>query len=160
MRKLFLLLAITVSILSNAQVSKVSLQASGLTCSMCSNSIAKALRTLDFVDKIDVKLKTYTYELSFKEGSKIDFDKIRQKVEKAGFSVSGFIATINFDNVQLQNNQPVAVGELSLVFTNPKERLLNGTKQVIVLDKGFVPEKKAKNNPWPNSSPGVYHVAI
>lgn len=160
MRILFLLLAIAIATLSNAQVTKVSLQASGLTCSMCSNSITKALRTLDFVEKIDVNLKTYTYELSFKEGSKIDFDRIRQKVEKAGFSVSGFIATINFNNVQLQNNQPIAIGEVFLIFTNPTEGIVNGLKQVTILEKGFVPEKKAKNNSWSNPSPGVYHVAI
>ncbi|MGO8056378.1 heavy-metal-associated domain-containing protein, partial [Rhizobium leguminosarum] len=78
------------SMVSKAQVTKVSLQASGLTCSMCSNSIHKALKTLDFVDKVDADIKTYTFEISFKTNSKVDFNLIKKKVEGAGFTVSGF----------------------------------------------------------------------
>src|SRR5438874_4569695 len=87
---------------SFSQVTKVSLQASGLTCSMCSNAINKALKTLDFVDKVDADIKTYTFEISFKANSNVDFDKIKMKVEKAGFSVSGFVATVRFNNVQVK----------------------------------------------------------
>ena len=39
MKKILLLAALAVSLVANAQVNKVSLQASGLTCSMCSNAI-------------------------------------------------------------------------------------------------------------------------
>src|SRR5436305_1733911 len=99
MKTIFLVIALALSMATGAQVTKVSLQASGLTCSMCSNSINKALRTLDFIDKIDTDMKTYTFEISFKPNSHVDFDKIKNKVEKAGFSVSSFIATIYFDNV-------------------------------------------------------------
>src|SRR6478736_779050 len=88
MKKILLVLAITISIAAKAQVTKVYLQASGLTCSMCSNAINKALKTLDFVDKVDADIKNYTFEILFKEASHVDFNKIRRKVEDAGFSVS------------------------------------------------------------------------
>ena len=90
MKAIFLFVALAFSMATSAQVTKVSLQASGLTCSMCSNSINKALKTLDFVDKIDTDIKTYTFEISFKVNSNVDFDKIKKKVENAGFTVSGF----------------------------------------------------------------------
>ena len=90
MKTIFLFVALAFSMATSAQVTKVSLQASGLTCSMCSNAINKALKTLDFVDEVDADIKTYTFEISFKENSNVDFDKIKTKVENAGFTVSGF----------------------------------------------------------------------
>ena len=66
MKNIFLLLAISISMVTKAQVTKVSLQASGLTCSMCSNAINKALKSLDFVDKVEADIKNYTFEILFK----------------------------------------------------------------------------------------------
>jgi copper chaperone CopZ len=85
MKNIFMLVAIFISMATKAQVMKVYLQASGLTCSMCSNAINKSLKTLDFVDKIDADVKRYTFELSFKSNSSVDFGKIKRKVEDAGF---------------------------------------------------------------------------
>src|SRR4249919_2924987 len=101
MRQILLFIAITFSAIANAQVSTVSLQASGLTCSMCSNAINKSLKTLDFVLKVDADIKTYTFEISFKPGSVVDFDLLRKKVESAGFTVCAFVANIYFDNVRV-----------------------------------------------------------
>lgn len=160
MKTFFLFIAIAFSAATKAQVTKVSLQASGLTCSMCSNSINKALNTLDFVDKVEADLKTYTFEISFKTNSNVDFDKIKMKVEKAGFSVSSFVATIHFDKVPVKNTQPVTVGSKTFLFVNGKDQLLNGLKQVKVLDRGFVPSKEYKSYALSTVTPGTYHVAI
>lgn len=153
-------ITIAFSLATGAQVAKVSLQASGLTCSMCSNSINKALKTLDFVEKIDADIKTYTFEISFKPNSNVDFDKIKKKVEDAGFTVSGFVATILFNNVQVNNNQPVTIGDKTFLFVNIKDDLLNGAKEVKVLSKGFVSSKEYKRNSLPVLSPGTYHATI
>ncbi|MCW3106037.1 MAG: Heavy metal transport/detoxification protein [Segetibacter sp.] len=160
MKTIFLFFAIALSIATKAQVTKVSLQASGLTCSMCSNSINKALKTLDFVHRIDADIKTYTFEISFKPNSNVDFDMIKAKVEKAGFSVSGFVATIHFNNVQVKNNEPVTIGGKSFLFVNVKDQSLNGPKQIKVLDKGFVSSKEYKSHAFSSSSPGTYHATI
>src|SRR3954467_4871350 len=116
MKTILLFVALALSMATSAQVTKVSLQASGLTCSMCSNSINKALKTLDFVDEVDANIKTYTFEVTFKANSKVDFDKIKMKVEKAGFSVSSFVATMHFNNLQVNNNQPVTIGDKTFLF--------------------------------------------
>ncbi len=160
MRTIFLFIALAFSMAASAQVTKVSLQASGLTCSMCSNSINKALKTLDFVDKIDTDIKTYTFEISFKGNSNVDFDKIKKKVENAGFTVSAFVAAIYFDNVHVKDGEPVTIGDKTFHFLNGKDELLNGIKQVKILDKGFVPSKEYKGNNLFDSSPGNYHVSI
>src|SRR5436305_14629046 len=55
----------------SAQVKKVSIQASGLTCSMCSKAIYKALRSVDFVEKVDADIKNSTFEISFKPNTDV-----------------------------------------------------------------------------------------
>lgn len=160
MKTFLLFIAIVLCLATKAQVTKVSLQASGLTCSMCSNAISKALKTLDFVDEVNADIKTYTFEVTFKENSKVDFDKIKMKVEKAGFSVSGFVATIHFNNVPVKNNQAVLIGDKTFVFVNVKDQSLHGMKQIKVLDKGFVSPKEYKSYPFYSLSPGTYHATI
>lgn len=88
---ILLLIALTTVIATRAQVNSVSLPASGLTCSMCSNAINKALKILDFVLKVDADIKTYTFEITFKPNNVIDFDKIKNKVESVGFTVCSFV---------------------------------------------------------------------
>ncbi len=162
MKNIFPVIAILITIATRAQVTKVYLQASGLTCSMCSNAINKALRTLDFIDEIDADIKTYTFKLSFKAGSNVDFDKIKKKVEDAGFSVAGFIAAIYFNNVRLKANLPVTIGSSTLYFVNPEDRALDGEIKVRLLDKGFVSPKEYKSNLFSKSltESGIYHVSI
>ena len=162
MKKFFLLLVLVISMSTQAQVTKVYLQASGLTCSMCSNAINKALKTLDFVDKVDANISNYTFEISFKEGSLVNFDKIRRKVEDAGFSVSSFIASIYFDNVPVTTNKAVVMGHYSLIFVNDVKQSPKGLTKVRLLDKGFVTSKEYKSNAFgeSSSSSGTYHVSL
>ena len=159
MKITFFIAALLVSMFASAQVTKISLQASGLTCSMCSNSINKALHKLDFVDKVDADIKTYTFEITFKPNSTVDFDKIKAKVEGAGFSVAGFIVTMNFDNVIVHENVPVIIGDKQLLFVSKNEQRLSGEQRFRVLDKGFVSPKEYKSNAYP-TLPHTYHTAI
>ena len=81
MKNLFLAIALICSVNAMGQIATVNLQASGLTCSMCSNSINKALKSLDYVDDVKANIKNSTFEISFKPNAKIDFDQLKKKVE-------------------------------------------------------------------------------
>ena len=94
---------------ATAQITKVSLQASGLTCSMCSNAINKSLKSIDFVDRVEANIKNSTFDISFKPGAGADLDKLKKKVEDAGFLVAKMDVTINFDNVVIENDSHVIV---------------------------------------------------
>ncbi len=160
MKTILLFIAIAIAAIADAQVSTISLQASGLTCSMCSNAINKSLKTLDFVLKVDADIKTYTFEISFKPGSIVDFDSIRKKVESAGFTVCAFVVNMHFDNVPVMKSQPVIVQNNSLLFVNINEQVLNGYKHVKIIDQGFVSSKEYKNNTPLISSPKSFHVTL
>ena len=146
MKNIFLIIAVFFSFAAKAQVTKVSLQASGLTCSMCSNAINKAIKSLDFVDKVDANIKNSTFDIVFKPSSNVDFDKLKKKVEDAGFFVANFTANIQFDNVAITNDVHVNVGANDFHFLNVKDQTLSGNKTIRLLDKGFVSAKEYKKN--------------
>jgi copper chaperone CopZ len=146
MKNKFLIVALLFSLAANAQVTKVSLQASGLTCSMCSNAINKALKSLDFVEKVTANIKNSSFDILFKQNAIVDFDQIKKKVEDAGFFVAKFTATLNFDNVAVQNDSHATAGTNTFHFLNVKQQTLNGEQTIRLLDKGFVSAKEFKKN--------------
>ena len=146
MKQLFIMVAILFSIATHAQVTKVSLQASGLTCSMCSNSINKSLKSLDYIDKVMANIKTSTFDISFKEGADVNFDELKKKVEDAGFSIANLTATVNFSNLLVQKDNHYKVAGMNLHFLNAKGQTLSGEQAIQVVDKGYVSSKAFKKN--------------
>lgn len=128
----------------NAQFKSARLQALGLTCAMCSNSITKSLKTIPFIETVDVDLKNTSYDLKFKEGADVDFDMIRKKVESAGFSVGMLVVSAEFKEVAIKNNALVMVGGKLLHFVSVKDQVLNGEMSFQIINKFFVPLKEAK----------------
>src|SRR4051812_48315307 len=99
MKWCFIALLSLIGIASQAQFTKASLQASGLTCSMCSKAVLKALQKVPFVETVDVDLKKQEYNMAFKNGAAVDFDALSKAVEDAGFSVSSLNVTANISGV-------------------------------------------------------------
>ncbi len=146
MKNLIIIILVFFSHTVQAQVKAVTIQASGLTCSMCSNSIFKALQTLDFVDKVDANIKTSSFEISFRPNADINFDKLKDKVEDAGFFVANFTVTCNFDKLDVSNDKHINVGNSVFHFLNVNDVVLSGEKKIRLLDKGFVSGKEFKKN--------------
>lgn len=73
------------------EIKKVSLVASGLTCSMCSKAIFKALTKLDFVEEVKVDIEKSMYIMTFKTGKKVEIDQIKLAVTDAGFGVQSLV---------------------------------------------------------------------
>lgn len=143
----FLLIAIALigtQFTASAQYKKASLQAAGLTCAMCSNATFKALKTLPFVDKIDTDLNNTTFVLHFKPNAAVNIDQIKDKVEGAGFSVGKLTLTANFDKVKVENDTHIAFGGQTLHFLGVKPQVLQGEKDITIIDKHFVTSKTFK----------------
>ncbi|HVG16380.1 MAG TPA: heavy-metal-associated domain-containing protein [Chitinophagaceae bacterium] len=157
MKTLLFILAIVVSTNAMSQVSKVLLQASGLTCSMCSNSIYKSLKTVAFVEKIEPDIKTSTFNITFKRDTRIDFNKLKEKVEDAGYAVAKFVAVVNFKEVPVKADETVTVGTVNFRFT--RTATLNGERQVRILNKGFMSPKEQKKYTIPASLPSNVYLA-
>lgn len=146
MKILLIAIATIFTFTASAQVTKVTIQATGLTCSMCSNAINKALKTLDFVDKVDANIQNSTFDVYFKPNKAVNFDQLRKKVEDAGFFVAGFTAIIHFNNVAIANDELIVINGTTYHFLNVQDQTLNGDQTVHIIDKGFVTAKEYKKN--------------
>ena len=147
MKKIFFLsVIIFAAFTSSAQIEKAQFQASGLTCSMCSNAINKALKTVPFIESINTDLNKNLFEITFKKNIPVDLDAIKKKVEDAGFSIAKFWIVADFNNVKINNEEHIAVGDFNFHFMNVKAQTLNGAQRLQLIDKNFVSSKEYKTN--------------
>ena len=143
-RIIILLLTLTAGLLSQAQFTKATLQASGLTCAMCNNATNKALKGLAFVSTVKSDIKNASFDIVFKDGAISDIDAIREAVEDAGFFVAKLKVTGNFDNVNVKNDEHVVIGGKTFHFLEISDQVLSGEKTLTLLDKNFLTSKEFK----------------
>ncbi|HZI01001.1 MAG TPA: heavy-metal-associated domain-containing protein, partial [Flavisolibacter sp.] len=111
MKKLFLIFLTMVALSAQAQISKATLQASGLTCSMCSKAVKSALEKVSSVEKVMVDIKSQQYKISFKADQKVELDDVKKAVEDAGFSVAKLQVTANVETSKLEKDQHLQIGQ-------------------------------------------------
>ena len=129
---------------ANAQLSKAEIVATGLTCSMCSNSINKQLKSLTQVDSVATDLNTNTFTVYLKKDNDLSPRILKENVEKAGFFVGSMVVTLPFDNLKIEDNLAVKKDNLALVFVDARPKVLNGSTRIKIQDKGFVTQKQYK----------------
>ncbi len=145
MKKIVLFLAIMLVVAQlNAQFTRATLQATGLTCAMCSNAINKALQAKPFIQSVKSDIKNSAFSIVFKENADVDIDEIRKAVEDAGFAVGNFKITGNFKAVEIGNDKHVQVGEKHFHFLNVSNQVLNGEQTITIVDKDFLTAKQFK----------------
>lgn len=133
-----------VGLQAKAQITKVSLQASGLTCSMCSKAVKSALEKVSFVEKVQVDIKNQQYNITFREGQSFELDDLGKAVEDAGFSVAKLLVTAKLDQKRLQKDAHLQLGGHTFHVLNASNQVLNGETTFTVVDKNFVTSKDFK----------------
>lgn len=136
--------ALACSVLMNAQFSKATLQATGLTCAMCSNAINKALQKVPFVESVRSDIKNSSFSIVFKSGTDIDIDALKKAVEDAGFSVGSLKLTGNFSDLKVEKDKHIKLGNENFHFLNGEGQTISGEQVITVVDKNFVTEKQFK----------------
>ncbi len=127
-----------------AQFSKAELQATGLTCAMCSNAINKALQKVPFVESVKADIKNSSFNIVFKTNTEIDIDALKNAVEDAGFSIGSLKLTGSFSGVKIEKDEHVKIGNENFHFVNGNDQLLSGERTLTVVDKNFVTAKEFK----------------
>jgi copper chaperone CopZ len=141
---LFTTMIALIALTSQAQFSKAVLQATGLTCAMCSNAINKALEEVPFISSVKADIKNSSFNIKFKENTTINIDALKTAVEDAGFSIGSLKVTGNFDNLQVANDTHVKIGEEQFHFLNVQSRVLSGENTITIVDKNFLTAKQFK----------------
>jgi len=145
MKKVLLIIAIALAVLpANAQFTKGTLQATGLTCAMCSNAINKALQAVPFVESVRSDIRNSAFNIVFKSGADINIDALKDAVEDAGFSVGSLKLTGVFNGVKVANDQHVQIGNTMFHFLGVKDQTLNGETTLTLEDKDYVTVKQFK----------------
>ena len=147
MKKIFLLLICCWTISANAQVQKVNLQASGLTCAMCSKAIYKAVSAISFVDTVFVNIEASTYDIRFNKEMTPQFDQISKAVLDAGFSVANLTVMVNFDKQALDKNGLFALDGIQYKLMGTPPATLQGSKKLQVIGKQYMLPKDFKKIP-------------
>ncbi len=129
---------------SFAQIKSASLKASGLTCSMCSKAIFKALQKVPSVQEVNVNIETSVYNITFKPGAPVVIDAVKKAVEDAGFAVASMQVTALFPKMEIANDAHFSIGGLNLHFLDVKPQVLEGMQTVTVVDKNYLPQAENK----------------
>jgi copper chaperone CopZ len=143
-KSLLLLVAAIIYIGGFSQFSKATLQASGLTCSMCSKAVKVALEKIPFVQEVKVDIKRQEYTVLFKENNNADFDALKKAVEDAGFSVASLKVTGNFSEVNVQKDTHLQLYGKNFHFISSSNKVLNGEQTFTIVDKDFLSAKDFK----------------
>lgn len=136
--------AVFITAASSAQFSKATLQATGLTCAMCSNAVNKAVQSIPFVESVKSDIKNSSFEIVFKKDREVNIDALKDAVEDAGFSVGSLKITGTFSDVSIEKDKHVKIGDDVFHFLNADSRVLTGEQAITVVDKNFVTEKQFK----------------
>jgi copper chaperone CopZ len=132
------------SSISFSQISRATLQASGLTCALCAKSIYTNLTALDFIDSVDTDLETSSFLIVFKPGIKLDIDAIRRKVEDAGFSVSKLMLRVDQGGLTIGHDQKIKIGDNVFHFIGVKSQQSPNSFEIRVIDQKFISAKEFK----------------
>jgi copper chaperone CopZ len=145
MKRLIIVLALAFAgIALQAQFTKAFLQASGLTCSMCSKAVKVALEKVSFVQEVKVNIKSQEYAITFKENSDPDFDALKKAVEDAGFSVASLKITGNFSDVNVEKDKHLRIDGKNFHFVSAGSKVLNGVQTFTIVDRDFISSKDYK----------------
>jgi copper chaperone CopZ len=150
-------LAILLTTISQAQIAKAEIQATGLTCSMCSNAINKQLKSLAEVENVEIDLNTNTFTVTLKENNSLKPSVFKENVEKAGFFIGSLILTVKPETIAME----------PYIIVEGKEKQANEI-QIQVLDKGYVTDKTFKklaksyknSTTFNNNSEADFHIKV
>jgi copper chaperone CopZ len=126
----------------NAKITKVSIQASGLTCSMCSKAINTALKKVAFVAQVNSNIATSSFDVVFNNTAPVNFDALKAAVENAGFAVASFIFEVDNELPNLINNSHTQIDSMQMHFTIAGKTINN--KKFKIIDKGYLSAKAYK----------------
>ena len=130
--------------MSHAQFSKGTLQATGLTCAMCSNAVNKALQKVPSVSTVRSDIKNSAFSITFKENVEVNIDALKKAVEDAGFSVGSLSLTGDFKHLAIEKDEHVRIGHTQFHFLAVDKQVLDGVKTIKIVDKDFLTAKEFK----------------
>jgi copper chaperone CopZ len=163
------LVLIVLSMETKAQFRSATVGIDGLTCSMCSNSVEKLIRQLDFVAAVKMDLNTTTAQVTFHPGKKVNMADLSKKVFDAGFSVRSLQGLFNFESaVNAGEGKSYIYEGDEYIFVKKTEVIPQGETILTFIGKNFISQKEFSH--WKSivsnykgtvkGKAKVYHIAL
>lgn len=140
---LFVFILICFAHISSAQFRSATIGIDGLTCSMCSNSVEKLIRQLNFVEDVKMDLNNTTARVFFRNGKKVDIHALAQKVFDSGFSVRTLQADFNVgEKVIVKEGAGFEYEGDQYILVKPTEKEIRGEIAITFIGKKFLSKKE------------------
>ena len=163
MKYMFLAIAMLISVAGFSQIQSASLTASGLTCSMCSKAIYKALLKVPGIQKVDVNIEKSSYEITFDKGATVSPEALKKAVEGAGFAIAQLQLIAMVPKTTINAGTRLTLQGSAYQVINASGQNVQGTQKLTVIDKAYLSpdqwKRYAKNIPA-KRAPGVYYVTL
>jgi cation transport ATPase len=157
---LLLVLFLSSSSRSLAEIKWVEIGVNGLTCSLCSRSVEMSLRRLDFVDNVSMSLEKTEGRIYLKPNLPVNLKQIATAVSNAGFSVRFLRIQFDMNDIDVNNNGAFTYLGQTYQWLDFKGKLANTLVALKVVDEHFLPKKESAE--WKkkmvNSDQKVLHV--
>lgn len=163
MKNLFFAIAMLMSIAGYSQIQSASLTASGLTCSMCSKAIYKALSKLSSVQNVDVNIEQSSYTIVFNKDASISPETLKKAVEDAGFAIAKLDLNILMSKTTINNDAKLVLQGVTYRFIRGKGQTVQGAQTITVIDKSYLSAKEWKRyskDVAAKTEPDVYFVTL
>lgn len=128
---------------TTAQVRSLELQASGLTCALCTKAINQSVEKLPFVAKVVPDIAHSSFQIAIKPDQKVDPDAVRKAVEDAGFSVAKLELVGDWAGMSIPADGHLQFGAYTLHVLNAKSGAMAG-ERLQVVDRKFLSDKQYK----------------
>lgn len=139
MKYLLSVIAMTIFFFTaDAQIKSATLTASGLTCSMCSKSIFKALEKVPSVSSVDVDIDKSVFTIQFRKDAIVRADDIKNAVTDAGFAVAALQFTADFPATAVAPDQHIRFAGSTYHFLDVSPQTIEGERTFTIVDKDFV----------------------
>ena len=138
MKTLLIIAALLLSATSYAQIQSASLTASGLTCSMCSKAIYKALLKVPAIQKVDVDIEKSAYAITFKPNAAVSPEALKKAVEGAGFAVAELTMTAEMPKTVIGSDTKLTLQGATYRFIRANGKTVQGTQRFTVVDKAYL----------------------
>lgn len=129
---------------SFGQFHSARIQATGLTCALCSKAIYKSLEKLSPIEKVTADIKASTFSIQFKKDAAVNPDELKAAVEDAGFFVGELELEGEWPKDQPNLSTPFQLGGNWYQVLSGKASRGKTSFTISIIDKGFVTEKTYK----------------
>lgn len=138
MKNIFLAIAMLISVAGYSQIQSVSLTASGLTCSMCSKAIYKALLKVPGIKSVDVNIEKSSYEITFDKGATVSPEALKNAVEGAGFAVAQLDVMATLPKTTISSGTKITLQGSTYQFVKANGQTVQGVQKLTVIDKAYL----------------------